>query len=98
MAFQVAPGVSGPFLAVNRNKRGITLDLKRPEAVAVLTRLAATADVLVENYRPGVARRLGIDCETLRRSIRGSSTARSRASGRPGPMRTAAATTSSPRA
>jgi len=66
VAFQIAPGVSGPFLAVNRNKRGLTLDLKRPEAVAVLTRLVATADVLVENYRPGVARRLGIDDETLR--------------------------------
>jgi crotonobetainyl-CoA:carnitine CoA-transferase CaiB-like acyl-CoA transferase len=66
MAFGLAPGVSAPFLAVNRNKRGITLDLKRPEAVAVLERLAATADVLVENYRPGVARRLGIDYETLR--------------------------------
>src|SRR5580765_4621522 len=66
VAFEIAPGVSGPFLAVNRNKRGLTLDLKRPEAVAVLTRLAATADVLVENYRPGVARRLGIDYETLR--------------------------------
>jgi crotonobetainyl-CoA:carnitine CoA-transferase CaiB-like acyl-CoA transferase len=66
VAFQIAPGVSGPFLAVNRNKRGLTLDLKRPEAVAVLARLAATADVLVENYRPGVARRLGIDYETLR--------------------------------
>src|SRR5512132_548668 len=51
----LAPGVSASFLAVNRNKRGITLDLKRPEGVAILRRLAATADVLVENYRPGVA-------------------------------------------
>jgi crotonobetainyl-CoA:carnitine CoA-transferase CaiB-like acyl-CoA transferase len=66
MEFELAPGVSGPFLAVNRNKRGITLDLKRPEAVAVLGRLVATADVLVENYRPGVARRLGIDYDALR--------------------------------
>jgi len=66
MEFELAPGVSGPFLAVNRNKRGITLDLKQAEAVAVLARLVATADVLVENYRPGVARRLGIDYDTLR--------------------------------
>ena len=66
MEFELAHGVSAPFLAVNRNKRGVTLDLKRPEAVAVLKRLAATADVLVENYRPGVTRRLGIDYETLR--------------------------------
>jgi crotonobetainyl-CoA:carnitine CoA-transferase CaiB-like acyl-CoA transferase len=66
MEFEFAPGVSAPFLAVNRNKRGITLDLKRPEAVAILKRLVVTADVLVENYRPGVARRLGIDWDTLR--------------------------------
>jgi crotonobetainyl-CoA:carnitine CoA-transferase CaiB-like acyl-CoA transferase len=66
MEFCLGPGVSGPFLAVNRNKRGITLDLKRPEALTVLRRLVETADVLVENYRPGVARRLGIDYETLR--------------------------------
>src|SRR5215468_5209652 len=65
MEFELAPGVSAPFLAVNRNKRGITLDLKRPEAIAILKRLVATADVLVENYRPGVARRLGIDWDTL---------------------------------
>jgi crotonobetainyl-CoA:carnitine CoA-transferase CaiB-like acyl-CoA transferase len=63
---QVAPGVAAAFLAVNRNKRGMTLDLKSPGGVAVLKKLVATADVLVENYRPGVARRLGIDHETLR--------------------------------
>src|SRR5262245_34873266 len=66
MAFELAPGVSGPFLAVNRNKRGVTLDLKQPDAVGVLKRLLATADVLVENYRPGVAQRLGIDYASLR--------------------------------
>jgi formyl-CoA transferase len=66
MQFELAPGVSGPFLAVNRNKRGITLDLTTPEGRAVLERLAATADVLVENYRPGVARRLGVDYDALR--------------------------------
>ncbi len=48
------------FLALNRNKRGIVLDLKQPEAVAVAHRLAAEADVVVENFRPGVADRLGI--------------------------------------
>jgi len=63
---EIAPGVSASFLAVNRNKRSLVLDLKRPEGVAVLKRLVATADVLVENYRPGVARRLGVDYETLR--------------------------------
>jgi crotonobetainyl-CoA:carnitine CoA-transferase CaiB-like acyl-CoA transferase len=64
----LAPGHSASFLAVNRNKRGMTLDLKQPEGVAVLKRLVATADVLVENYRPGVAQRLGVDWETLRAS------------------------------
>jgi crotonobetainyl-CoA:carnitine CoA-transferase CaiB-like acyl-CoA transferase len=66
MEFELASGVSAPFLAVNRNKRGITLDLKQPAAVAILKRLVGTADVLVENYRPGVARRLGVDYDTLR--------------------------------
>jgi crotonobetainyl-CoA:carnitine CoA-transferase CaiB-like acyl-CoA transferase len=65
MQLDLAPGVSGPFLAVNRNKRGLTLDLKQPAGVEVLKKLVATADVLVENYRPGIARRLGVDHETL---------------------------------
>ncbi len=67
MELEVGPGVSGPFLAVNRNKRGVTLDLKRPEGVAVLERLVETADVLVENYRTGVTQRLGIGYERLSR-------------------------------
>jgi formyl-CoA transferase len=62
---EMAAGVSASFLAVNRNKRSIVLDLKHADGVAVLKRLVATADVLVENYRPGVARRLGVDWDTL---------------------------------
>src|SRR5438477_1653417 len=62
---EIAPGVSASFLAVNRNKRSLVLDLKRPEGVAVLKKLVATADILIENYRPGVARRLGVDYATL---------------------------------
>ncbi len=54
------------FLAVNRNKKGMTLDLKQPEGVEVFKRLVATADVAVENFRPGVAARLGVDYATLR--------------------------------
>jgi crotonobetainyl-CoA:carnitine CoA-transferase CaiB-like acyl-CoA transferase len=65
VGLDAAPGVAASFLAVNRGKKGITLDLKQPEGVAVLKRLVATADVLVENYRPGVAKRLGVDYETL---------------------------------
>ena len=65
MDLEAAPGVSAPFLAVNRNKRSLVLDLKRAEGVAILKKLVMTADVLVENYRPGVAARLGVDYETL---------------------------------
>jgi crotonobetainyl-CoA:carnitine CoA-transferase CaiB-like acyl-CoA transferase len=56
---------AGAFLAVNRNKRSLVLDLKSAEHQAVLHRLVADADVLLENYRPGVAARLGADWETL---------------------------------
>lgn len=54
------------FLAVNRNKRGLRLDLKAPDGAAVLRRLLAGADVLVENFRVGGFARLGFDDETLR--------------------------------
>ncbi len=67
MGVDLVPGLSSSFLALNRNKRGITLDLKRPEGVERLKALAADADVLVENYRPGVAARLGVGYDTLSR-------------------------------
>ena len=54
------------FLAVNRNKRSVALDLKSPAHQAVLHRLARDADVVLENYRPGVAARLGAGWEALR--------------------------------
>lgn len=53
------------FLAVNRNKRGICLDLKSDEGVDLARHLAATADVLVENFRPGAAARMGLGYEDL---------------------------------
>jgi formyl-CoA transferase len=57
----------GPdFFNLHRNKRSLTLNLKTAEGVAILKKLAATADVLIENYRPDVKHRLGIDYETLR--------------------------------
>jgi len=55
------------FQNLHRNKRSMTLNLKSPEGVAILKRMAKTADVIVENYRPGVKRRLGIDFETMRK-------------------------------
>src|SRR5581483_6244161 len=54
------------FLNLHRNKRSITLDLKKPSGREVLLRLVKRADVVVENYRPDVKHRLGIDYETLR--------------------------------
>jgi crotonobetainyl-CoA:carnitine CoA-transferase CaiB-like acyl-CoA transferase len=56
---------SSDFQNLQRNKRSLTLNLKKPEGVAVLKRLAKTADIVVENYRPDVKFRLGIDYETL---------------------------------
>jgi crotonobetainyl-CoA:carnitine CoA-transferase CaiB-like acyl-CoA transferase len=54
-------GDSAYFLANNRNKRSIAVDLKSPRGLEIARRLIAGADIVVENYRPGVATRLGID-------------------------------------
>ena len=54
------------FAMLNRNKRGIALNLKKPEGVAVLKRMAAQADVLIENYRAGTMDKLGVGYEALR--------------------------------
>jgi crotonobetainyl-CoA:carnitine CoA-transferase CaiB-like acyl-CoA transferase len=53
------------FLAVNGNKRSVTLDMRKPEAVEVVKRLVPTTDVVWENFRPGVMDRLGLGYETL---------------------------------
>lgn len=58
--------ISSGHLALNRGKRSITLNLKAPGAAAVLERLVADADVLVESFRPGVLDRLGVGWERLR--------------------------------
>jgi formyl-CoA transferase len=58
----------GPdFFNLHRNKRSITLNLKTADGVAILKKLAASADVLIENYRPDVKHRLGFDYKTLRK-------------------------------
>ncbi len=56
---------SRAFLGVNRSKRGLVLDLKKPQGLALLLRLVREADVLVHNFRPSVPKRLGIDFDTL---------------------------------
>ena len=56
---------SAAFNAVNRGKLGIVLDLTRPQATDAFKRLARTADILIENYRPGVMARLGLDYAAL---------------------------------
>ncbi len=57
---------SSDFLNLHRNKRSLTLNLKEPEARAIFLRLAKDADVVVENYRPDVKHRLGVDYEACR--------------------------------
>jgi crotonobetainyl-CoA:carnitine CoA-transferase CaiB-like acyl-CoA transferase len=56
-------GMTGQFMAVNRNKRSLALDLKQPDGKAVLQRLIATADVLLTNIRPAALGRLGFGYE-----------------------------------
>ena len=58
---------SGYFMYMNRNKKSIALDLKQAGHVAIARRLASRADVVLENFSPGVADRLGIGYEAIRR-------------------------------
>lgn len=58
--------VSGYFQSVNRGKKSVAIDLKHPDGKALLMDLLAQSDILVENYRPGAMKRLGLDYETLR--------------------------------
>jgi crotonobetainyl-CoA:carnitine CoA-transferase CaiB-like acyl-CoA transferase len=58
-------GVSAPFMILNRNKRGIALDLKKPQGRDVLLRMVKTADVLTENFRAGTLEKLGLGYDVL---------------------------------
>jgi crotonobetainyl-CoA:carnitine CoA-transferase CaiB-like acyl-CoA transferase len=58
-------GESAMFLVWNRSKRSIALDLRKPEGLAILRRLIAKADILIENYRPGIAEKMGIGWEAV---------------------------------
>ncbi|WP_059376149.1 CaiB/BaiF CoA transferase family protein [Achromobacter sp. PD1] len=65
-AMFAADRTGGDFQNLNRNKRSMTLNLKKPEGLAVFKQLVATADVVVENWRPDVKTRLGVDYDALR--------------------------------
>ncbi|HIN06335.1 MAG TPA: CoA transferase, partial [Dehalococcoidia bacterium] len=57
---------SAYFLSINRNKRSLTLNFKDPEAIKIFLQLAKDADVIVENFTPGVMARFGLDYETVK--------------------------------
>lgn len=68
--YRAAGGATGrkintSFLSLNRNKRSLAIDLKSEDGKAALLELVKSADVFIQNYRPGVAKRLGVDYETL---------------------------------
>jgi formyl-CoA transferase len=81
------PRQGSDFQNLHRNKRSLTLNLKDPRGVEVLKRLVKTADVVVENYRPDVKHRLGIDYETLARENPGLIYASISGFGQDGPYR-----------
>jgi crotonobetainyl-CoA:carnitine CoA-transferase CaiB-like acyl-CoA transferase len=66
MMGELVDGESAAFLAMNRNKRSVAVDLKHPPARAALLELGATCDVVMENFRPGVMHRLGLGYEHFR--------------------------------
>jgi len=59
-------GMSASFLSCNRNKRGLAVDIKTPDGIAVLKKLVATADVFVQNFRPGAIERMGLGEDVVR--------------------------------
>lgn len=79
-------GVSAPFLVLNRNKRGLALDLKNPKGVEVLKRLVVQADVLTENYRRDAMDKLGLGYNTLKELHPGLIYCAVSGYGRSGPM------------
>ena len=81
------PRQGSDFQNLHRNKRSLTLNLKDPRGVEVLKRLVKTADVVVENYRPDVKHRLGIDYDTLAKENPGLVYASISGFGQDGPYR-----------
>jgi len=62
----ILSGHSATFVGLNRNKRSLVLDLKRPEAQEAIRRLVQKSDVVLENYRPGVLEKFGLGADDLR--------------------------------
>ncbi|MFP3395918.1 CaiB/BaiF CoA transferase family protein [Brevibacterium sp. H602] len=79
-------GESAPYMLINRNKESITLDLKSEVGQEAFMRLAETADVIVENMRPGVMQRLGVDYEDVRERNPGIIYASASGWGQDGPL------------
>jgi crotonobetainyl-CoA:carnitine CoA-transferase CaiB-like acyl-CoA transferase len=77
-------GVSTYYASMNCGKKSIVLDLQTEDGKRLASELVAQADVVVENFRPGVMRRFGLDSPPCRATTRASSTPRSPASARPG--------------
>ena len=61
-----AKGLGPSFMGINSNKRSLTLDLRKPKAVEIVKRLAKTADIVWENFRPGIMERFGLGYEVLK--------------------------------
>ncbi len=61
-----AGGESAYYLSCNRNKRSITIDLKKPEGIELIKEFVKTSDVLLENFTPGLMKKFGLDYDTLR--------------------------------
>ena len=60
-------GMTAVFAVINRNKRSVEVDLKTAQGKEILARIVATADVVVQNFRPGVVERMGIGYDDLRK-------------------------------
>ena len=59
--------LAGGFMGVNRGKRGVVIDLRKEEARAIAHKLITTCDMVVENSRPGIMQKLGMDYETIKK-------------------------------
>ncbi len=83
----LAGGIGTAYLAINRGKRNLSIDLKKPEAVEVIRRLVRIYDIVVEGYRPGTLERLGIGYDVLKAANPGVILCSITGYGRTGPNR-----------